>query len=177
MIQKPVLSRPATPVYHTAKSTLTAAKKCRNDTENIQTKASRRDAQPHNSLCVQGGLGMLPQQAKWTIPAVPRSSIFCMCVPLCIACQLCAEQNDWQAIFAEWAPTCIACQLCARQNNWQAGKRSFMRVVPHMPCLPGLCGGKRLAGRKTKFLHGVYHHALLARIVTAHFDCCQIRRF
>ena len=128
MIQKPVHSCPATLVYHTAKSTPTAAKKCRNDTENIQTKASRRDAQPAPARSCSKGLGDASPTSKMVISA--------------------GSWND-----------------------------HFSHVVLHIHCLPGLRGGKRLAGRKTKFLHGVYHHALLARIVTAHFDCCQIRQF
>ena len=59
-VQKPVFPWVATPAYHTATATLTAVKKRRTDTENIQTKASRRDAQPHDLSCDQRVLGMLP---------------------------------------------------------------------------------------------------------------------
>ena len=46
------------------------------------------------------------------------------------------QENE---VLCVWCHTCPACQDCAKAKDWQAGKQVF--------------------------LHGVYHHALLARIV------------
>ena len=46
----------------TAKASLTAAKKHRTDTKNLQTKVSQRDAQPHNSCAIKGAWGCFPNK-------------------------------------------------------------------------------------------------------------------
>ena len=116
---------------------------------------------------VQRGLGMLPQQAKWSFQQEAGMTIFRMWCSTYTACQDCAKAKDGQAektkfsrygrphallariarrqktgrqeneVLCMWCHTCPACQDCAEAKDWQAGKRSFCMVCTTMPCLPG----------------------------------------